>query len=68
VPRLLDEIYRLQTELTALDEDERRFLKMFANLLEGHYEVEQPKNRLTIEEFEKMPGRWELWDGFLHDH
>jgi hypothetical protein len=68
VPRLLDEAYRLQTELTGLDADERRLLKMFANLLEGHYEVKEPRNRLTFEEYEKMPGRWELADGMLQDY
>ena len=68
VPKLLEEIYRLQTELTALDADEQRLLKMCANLLEGHYEVREPRNRLTGEEYEKMPGRWELSDGMLQDY
>jgi len=68
VPRLLDEVYRLQTELTGLDAEERLLLKMFANLLESHYEVKEPRNRLTFEEFEKTPGRWEMMDGMLQDY
>jgi hypothetical protein len=68
VPRLLDEVYRLQSEPTELDADERRLLKMFANLLESHYQVEEPRNRLNFEEFEKMPGRWEMVDGMLQDY
>lgn len=68
VPKLLEEIYRLQTGLTALDGDEQRLLKMCANLLESHYEVKEPRNRLTGEEYEKMPGRWELSDGMLQDY
>jgi hypothetical protein len=65
MPRLLDEIYRLQEVQTDLDPDERRLLKMSANLLESHYGVKEPKNRLTFEEYDKMPGRWELFDGML---
>ena len=68
MPRLLDEVYRLQTELTGLDAEERLLLKMFANLLESHYEVKEPRNRLTFEEFEKTPGRWEMMDGMLQDY
>ena len=68
MPKLLDEAYRLQTELTGLDADERRLLKMFANLLESHYEVKEPRNRLSFEEYEKVPGRWELADGMLQDY
>jgi len=68
VPRLLDEVYRLQTELTGLHAEERLLLKMFANLLESHYEVKEPRNRLTFEEFEKTPGRWEMMDGMLQDY
>jgi hypothetical protein len=41
---------------------------MFANLLESHYEVQEPRNRLTFEEYEKIPGRWELWKGMLKDY
>jgi hypothetical protein len=41
---------------------------MFANLLESHYEIPQPRNRLTFEEYEKVPGRWELMDGMLRDY
>jgi hypothetical protein len=65
MPKLLEEVYRLQTELTGLDTDEQLLLKMFANLLEGHYEVNNPRNLLTMEEYEKVPGRWDLWDGLL---
>jgi hypothetical protein len=68
MPTLLDEVYRLQSGLTGLDADEQRLLKMFANLLESHYEVKEPRNRLTFEEYEKIPGRWELWDGMLQDY
>jgi hypothetical protein len=68
MPRLLDEVYRLQGQLTEIDEDERRLLKMFANLLESHYEIREPRNRLTFEEYEKVPGRWELMDGMLRDY
>ena len=68
VPKLLEEIYRLQTNLTALDESEQRLLKMFANLLESHYEMKEPRNRLTADEYFKMPGRWELSDGMLQDY
>jgi len=64
---LLDEIYRLQSE-TEIDDDERRLLKMFANLLESHYGIPEPRNRLTFEEYVKVPGRWELWDGMLQDY
>jgi hypothetical protein len=65
MPKLLEEVYRLQTELTGLDTDEQLLPKMFANLLEGHYEVNNPRNLLTMEEYEKVPGRWDLWDGLL---
>jgi hypothetical protein len=44
MPTLLEEIYRLQGQLTGLDPDERHLLKMFANLLESHYEVKEPRN------------------------
>ncbi|MGO9255592.1 MAG: hypothetical protein ACLQU1_04720 [Bryobacteraceae bacterium] len=66
--KLLDEVYRLQTEMTGLDPKERFLLKMFANLLESHYEVKEPRNRFTFEEYEKVPGRWELVDGLLQDY
>ncbi len=56
---------RLQQELTELDERERLLLKMFANLLESHYEVKKPQNALTSEEYFKVPGKWELWEGML---
>ena len=68
MPKLLDEVYRLQRDLTEIDHEEQRLLKMFANLLESHYEVPEPRNRLTFEEYEKIPGRWELMDGMLRDY
>ena len=68
MPRLLDEVYRLQKDLTEIDNDERKLLKMFANLLESHYDVPEPRNQLTFEEYEKVPGRWELIDGMLQDY
>lgn len=68
MPRLLDEIYRLQRDLPEMDKDERLLLKMFANLLESHYSVREPRNRLIFEEYEKVPGRWELMDGMLRDY
>lgn len=49
MPKLLDKIYRMQAELTDLDPDEQRLLKMFGNLLESHYEVKEPRNRLTVD-------------------
>ena len=64
--RLLDEIYGLQARVTGLDEQEQRLLKMFANILEGHYEVEEPKNKLTVKEYLELPGRWELIEGMLY--
>lgn len=66
MPKLLDEINRLQQELSELNERERLLLKMFANLLESHYKVKKPQNALTSEEYFKVPGRWELLDGMLH--
>jgi len=68
MPKLLAAAYRLQAELTDLDADERRLLKMFAHLLESHYDVKEPRNRLTFEEYEKIPGRWERFDGMLQDY
>ena len=68
MPKLLDEVYRLQGQLTEIDAEERHLLKMFANLLESHYEVKEPRNRLTFEEYEKVPGRWELFDGMLQNY
>ena len=44
-------ICRLQ-DLADMDAGGRRLLKMFANLLEGHCQVKEPRNRLTIEEYE----------------
>jgi hypothetical protein len=38
---------------------------MCANLFEGHYEVKEPRNRLNFEEYDAVPGRWELLDGML---
>lgn len=68
MPRLLDEIYRIQNDLTDLDKDEKLLLKMCANLLESHYEIKNPRNQLTFEEYEKVPGRWELLDGMLSSY
>jgi hypothetical protein len=68
MPKLLDAIYRVQDELPDLDSKERLLLKMCANLLEDYYEVKNPRNRLTVEEYEKVPGRWELLDGMLGDY
>jgi hypothetical protein len=68
MPRLLDEIYRLQSEVAVLDADERLLLKMFANLLESHYDVKEPRNPLTFDEYETVPGRWELVDGMLQSY
>lgn len=53
MPKLLAEVYRLQAEFTDLDAKERRLLKMFAHLLESHYDVKEPRNRLTFEEYER---------------
>jgi hypothetical protein len=68
MPRLLEEVYHLQSQLTDLDDDDLRLLKMFANLLESHYEVREPRNRLNFEEYDKVPGRWELMDGMLRSY
>ena len=38
---------------------------MFANLLETHYEIRKPQNALTSDEYDEVPGKWELWDGML---
>ncbi|MFN7919314.1 MAG: hypothetical protein U0Q16_04410 [Bryobacteraceae bacterium] len=66
MPRLLQEMYRLQAEPTGFNEEERRLLKMFANILESHYEVEERRNLLTVEEYLLLPGRWELLEGVLY--
>ncbi len=68
MPKLLDAIYRLQEDFPDLDDRERLLLKMCANLFEDYYEVKDPRNRLTFEEYEKVPGRWELLDGMLGDY
>jgi hypothetical protein len=68
MPKLLDAIYRLQEDFPDLDDRERLLLKMCANLFEDYYEVKEPRNRLTFEEYEKVPGRWELLDGMLGDY
>jgi len=65
MPKLLVEIYRLQQEFTDLEPREQLLLKMCANLFEGHYEVKEPRNRLNFEEYDAVPGRWELLDGML---
>ena len=68
MPKLLDAIYRLQEDFPDLDDRERLLLKMCANLFEDYYEVKEPRNRLTFEEYEKVPGRWELLVGLLADY
>ena len=68
MPKLLDAIYRLQEDFPDLDDRERLLLKMCANLFEDYYEVKDPRNRLTFEEYEQVPGRWELLDGMLGDY
>ena len=68
MPKLLDAIYRLQDDFPDLHSRERLLLKMCANLFEDYYEVKNPRNRLTVEECEKVPGRWELLDGMLRDY
>jgi len=68
MPKLLDAIYRLQEDFPDLDDRERLLLKMCANLFEDYYEVKDPRNRLTFEEYEKVPGRWGLLDGMLGDY
>ncbi len=68
MPKLLDEIYRIQNEFPDLDSRESLLLKMCANLLEDYYEVKNPLNRFTVEEYMKVPGRWELLDGMLSDY
>jgi len=68
IPKLLQEIYRLQQEFPGLEPRESLLLKMCANLLEDYYEVKNPRNRMTVEEYEKVPGRWELVDGMLTDY
>jgi hypothetical protein len=50
-----------------LDDRERILLKISANLFESYYEIKNPRNQLTIEEYEKVPGRWELMHGMLID-
>ena len=56
---------RLYGYTGTLDERERLLLKMFANLVETHYEIGKPQNTLTSEEYDEVPGKWELWDGML---
>lgn len=68
MPKLLDAIYRLQNDFLDLDSRERLLLKMCANLFEDYYEVKEPRNRLTGEEYFEVPGRWELYDGMLRDY
>lgn len=62
---LLEEIYRLQNQMPDLDAKEKILLKMFANILESHYDVKNPRNTFTVEEFYECPGRRELLDGML---
>ena len=63
---LLEEIYRLQNQMPDLDAKEKILLKMFANILESHYHVKNPRNTFTVEEFYQCPGRWELIEGMLY--
>jgi hypothetical protein len=57
MPKLVDEIHRLQPDFPDLDSRERLLLKMCANLFEDYYEGKNPRNRLTVEEYENVPGR-----------
>jgi hypothetical protein len=66
--KLLDAIYRVQDDFPDLDSREHQLLKMCANPFEDYYEVKNPRNRLTLEEYEKVPGRWELFDGMLRNY
>jgi hypothetical protein len=68
MPKLLEEIYRLQRDFPDLDDRERLLLQMSANLLESYYEVKTPRNQFTVEEYEKIPGHWELIHGMLSDY
>ncbi len=66
MPKLLEEIYALQDKMAGkLDADEALLLKMCANLLESHHAVKEPRNRLTKEEYFRVPGRFEMYDGML---
>ena len=53
MPRLLEEVYRLRRDPTGIDSEEQRLVKMFANLLESHHDVPEPRNRLTFGRFDK---------------
>jgi hypothetical protein len=68
MPKLLDAIYQVQSDFSDLDDRERLLLKMCANLFEDYYEVKNPRNQFTAEEYFKVPGRWELFDGMLRDY
>lgn len=69
MPKLLNELYALQEKMAGqLDPDEALLLKMCANLLESHYEVKEPRNRLTEDEYFRVPGRFEMSDGMLLDY
>ena len=68
MPPLLTEIYRLQDQLTGLDDYERNLLKMCANLLESRYEVPEPRNLFNVTQFMDLPGRWELLNGRLYPY
>jgi hypothetical protein len=65
MPKLLDGIYKLQSESADADPGAQQILKLCANLLESHYEVAEPRNRFTFEEYDALPGRWEMIDGML---
>lgn len=66
MPKLLEEIYRLQADPAGLDAYEQRLLKMCGNLLERKYKVQKPRNKLTVAEYMHLPGRWELLEGWLY--
>jgi hypothetical protein len=55
-----------RTKMPDLDANEKVLLKMFANILESRYDVKNPCNTFTVEEFHRCPGRWELIDGMLY--
>jgi hypothetical protein len=68
MPKVLDQIYRIQAEVTDMDVHERLLVKMCANLLESYHHIRSPKNRLSDEEYFAVPGRWELMDGMLQHY
>lgn len=65
MPELLEGFYRLQGECADADPGGKQILKLCANLLESHYHVAEPRNRFTFEEYDALPGRWEMINGML---